>query len=408
VYFGNPEDPGVHGGERAVRLPALQPAMRGALGGPLESTEDITPVKLLSQYSGALRAASDITRRLPMRREPELSRQQTTEWYQLLIEDVQDYAIFLIDREGRVTSWNAGAERVLGWTEAEILGQPASRLFTPENVVDGVPLQELAKAAADGRAEDDRWHIRKDGSRFWASGILTAVRNEGGALIGFGKILRDLTVQKQLEEQLRASLQEKEVLLKEIYHRVKNNLQVISSLLSLQAEMLQDREVLLAFQDCQARIQSMALVHEVLYQSSNLAQVNFGDYARRLAADLLRAQSVAPERIRLIVETDEVWLSAEKAVPCGLILNELLTNCVKHAFPAGRAGDIRIVLRADAEAQVTISVSDTGVGFPEGLDFRNAASLGMQLACLLTEQLGGTIDLERAEGTAFTIRFSVF
>jgi PAS domain S-box-containing protein len=408
VYFGNPEDPGVHGGERAVRLPALQPAMRGALGGPLESTGDITPVKLLSQYSGALREASDITRRLPMRREPELSRQQTTEWYQLLIEDVQDYAIFLIDREGRVTSWNAGAERVLGWTEAEILGQPASRLFTPDDVVDGVPLQELAKAAADGRAEDDRWHIRKDGSRFWASGTLTAVRNDGGALIGFGKILRDRTVQKQLEEQLRASLQEKEVLLKEIYHRVKNNLQVISSLLSLQAEMLQDREVLLAFQDCQARIQSMALVHEVLYQSSNLAQVNFGDYARRLAADLLRAQSVAPERIRLIVETDEVWLSAEKAVPCGLILNELLTNCVKHAFPAGRAGDIRIVLRADAEAQVTISVSDTGVGFPEGLDFRNAASLGMQLACLLTEQLGGTIDLERAEGTAFTIRFSVF
>lgn len=319
-----------------------------------------------------------------------------------------DYAIFLIDHEGRVASWNAGAERVLGWTEAEILGQPASRLFTPDDIVDGVPLQELAKATADGRAEDDRWHIRKDGSRFWASGILTAVRNDGGALIGFGKILRDRTVQKQLEEQLKASLQEKEVLLKEIYHRVKNNLQIISSLLSLQSEMLQDREALLAFQDCQARIQSMALIHEVLYQSSNLAQVNFGDYARRLAADLLRSQSVTPEHIQLTIETDEVWLSPEKAVPCGLILNELLTNCVKHAFPAGKAGDIRIVIRADAEAQVAISVGDTGVGFPEGLDFRSTASLGMQLACLLTEQLGGTIDLERLEGTPLRFAFQPF
>jgi PAS domain S-box-containing protein len=342
-----------------------------------------------------------------MRREPETSHQQTTEWYRRLIEEVHDYAIFLADREGRVISWNGGAERLLGWTEAEILGQSSFCIFVPEDLASGAAARELEKAATEGRAENERCHVRKDGSRFWGSGIMTAMHDDAGTLIGFGKIMRDRTAQRRLEEQLRASLQDKEVLLKEVYHRVKNQLQVISSLLSLQSQTLQDREALLAFHDSQARIQAMALIHEALYQSSSLAQVHFGDYARRLAGDLLRAQSVQPERIRLTFQTDEVWLSAEQAMPCGLILNELLTNCVKHAFPAGRAGDIRIVVQADATAHVTIAVRDTGVGFPEGIDFRTTASLGMQLVCLLTEQLGGTIALERREGTAVTIRFSV-
>jgi PAS domain S-box-containing protein len=342
-----------------------------------------------------------------MTREPELSRQQTTDWYRRLVDEVQDYAIFLTDLEGRVISWNGGAERTLGWTEAEILGQSSFRVFVPEDLASGAAARELATAAAEGRAENERWHLRKDGSRFWGSGIMTAVHDDAGALVGFGKIMRDRTAQRQLEEQLRASLQDKEVLLKEVYHRVKNNLQVIVSLLDLQADTLADPQGRAVFDDCQHRIQVMALIHEALYQSSSLAQVHVGDYARRLAADLLRAQSVQPERLRLTVEADEVWLSADKAVPCGLILNELLTNCVKHAFPAGRAGEIRLAVRADAEAQVTLSVGDSGVGFPPEVDFRNTDSLGLQLICLLTEQLGGTIALERREGTAVTIRFSV-
>jgi PAS domain S-box-containing protein len=342
-----------------------------------------------------------------MTRAPEPSRQQPPEPYRRLIEEVHDYAIFLTDLAGRVISWNGGAERLLGWMEAEILGQSSFCIFVPEDLAAGAAARELETAATEGRAEDERWHQRKDGSRFWGSGIMTAMHDDAGALVGFGKIMRDRTAQRQLEAQLRASLQDKEVLLKEVYHRVKNQLQVISSLLSLQSQTLPDGEALLAFHDCQARLHSMALIHEALYQSSTLAEVHFGDYARRLAGDLLRAQSVQPERIQLTLETGAVWLSAEKAVPCGLILNELLTNCVKHAFPAGRAGEIRLIVQADAEAQVTLSVCDSGVGFPEGIDFRHTASLGMQLVCLLTEQLGGTMALERRHGTAVTIRFSV-
>jgi PAS domain S-box-containing protein len=342
-----------------------------------------------------------------MTREPEPFRQQPPERYRRLIEEVHDYAIFLTDLEGRVISWNGGAERLLGWMEAEILGQSSFCIFVPEDLASGAAAQELEKAATEGRVENERWHLRKDGSRFWGSGIMTAVHDDAGALIGFGKIMRDRTAQRQLEAQLRGSLQDKEVLLKEVYHRIKNNLQVVVSLLDLQADALEDPQARAVFDDCQRRIQAMALVHEALYQSSSLARVHIGDYARRLAGDLLRAQSVQPEHIRLTLEADDVWLSAEKAMPCGLILNELLTNCAKHAFPAGRAGEIRLIVQADAEAQVALSVCDNGVGFPEGLDFRNTASLGMQLACLLTEQLGGTIALERRHGTAVTIRFSV-
>ena len=335
------------------------------------------------------------------------SRPQTTEWYRLLIDEVQDYAIFLIDLEGRVVSWNAGAERLLGGprrksSDSRRLSCLSERISPP-----GATARELEKAAAEGRAEDERWHQRRDGSRFWGSGIMAGIRDDAGALIGFGKIMRDRTAQRQLEEELRASLREKEVLLKEIHHRVKNNLQVISSVLSLQSDTIREREAVAAFQDSQARIHSMALIHEILYQSSNLAQVNLAAYTRRLAEELLHSYQVEPERLRLVVETDEVWLSAEKAMPCGLILNELVANCLQHAFPDGRSGTVRVTLRAEAASQVILSVGDSGVGFPAGVDFRHTESLGLQLMCVLTEQLGGTITLDSSEGTRFTIRFAV-
>jgi len=329
---------------------------------------------------------------------PEPPRPPPAEWYRRLVDEVQDYAIFLTDLEGRVIGWNGGAERLLGWTEAEILGQSSFRVFVPEDLAAG--------AAAEGRAVDERWHRRKDGSRFWGSGIMTAVHDDAGALVGFGKIMRDRTAQRQPEAQLRASLQEKELLFKEMYHRVKNNLQVVVSLLDLQAEALADLQARAVFADCQGRIRAMALVHEALSQSSSLARVPLGAYDQRLAAALVRGQSAQPERLRLAVEADDVWLSAEKAVPCGLILNELLSNCFKHAFPDGRAGEIRITVRADAAAQVTLCVGDNGVGFPPTVDCRHTASLGLQLIHLLTEQLGGTITFERRGGTVVTVRFT--
>jgi two-component sensor histidine kinase len=214
----------------------------------------------------------------------------------------------------------------------------------------------------------------------------------------------DLIEQKRIEAQLTASLREKEVLLKEIHHRVKNNLQVVASLLSLQSESLDDPQLLAHFQESQHRVRAMALIHETLYQARDLAHVDFAQYVRALAADLLQAYAVDTARITLQTQTQEVWLDIDTAIPCSLILNELVTNAVKHAFPDGRPGEIHLDLRAEP-GRTTLQVRDTGVGVPDGLDVRQAESLGWQLVGMLTEQLGGTIDLNRAEGTAVTLTF---
>jgi PAS domain S-box-containing protein len=196
-----------------------------------------------------------------MTRTPDPSRPPLADWYRRLVDEVRDYAIFLIDLEGRVIGRNGGAERLLGWS--------AFRVFVPEDLAAGAAARELATAAAEGRVEDESWHRRKDGSRFWGSGIMTAVHDDAGALVGFGKIMRDRTAQRQLEKELRASLQDKALLLKQMYHRVKNNLQVVVSLLDLQAEALADPQARAIFDDCQQRIRAMTLVHEALSQSSS-------------------------------------------------------------------------------------------------------------------------------------------
>jgi two-component sensor histidine kinase len=214
----------------------------------------------------------------------------------------------------------------------------------------------------------------------------------------------DLIEQKRIEAQLTTSLREKEVLLKEIHHRVKNNLQVVASLLYLQSDSLDDPQLLAQFQESQHRIHSMALIHETLYQARDLAHVDFAQYIQALAAYLMQSYTVDDARIILQTHTHEVWLDIDAAVPCGLILNELVSNTLKHAFPDGRPGEIHLDLRSEP-GLTTLRVRDTGVGFPDGLDVRQAESLGLQLVGMLTEQLGGTIDLSRAEGTTVTLTF---
>ncbi|MBN1889662.1 MAG: AAA family ATPase [Thermoflexales bacterium] len=212
------------------------------------------------------------------------------------------------------------------------------------------------------------------------------------------------------EEWLKASLKEKNVLLAEIHHRVKNNLQVIVSLLNLQANRIQDERVVEALKESQARVKSMALIHEKLYQSPDLARVDLAGYVRTLLAQLFRAYEVDPSTIRLHVDVEKVSLNIGAAVPCGLLINELVTNCLKYAFPpgspqlGGEGGEIRVELYSKDDSLV-LSVGDNGVGFPPDLDFRNTPSLGLQLVVILTRQLDGEIELDRSGGTRFRITF---
>jgi two-component sensor histidine kinase/ActR/RegA family two-component response regulator len=218
-------------------------------------------------------------------------------------------------------------------------------------------------------------------------------------------LIADNAMRQRTEQQLQVLLKEKEVLLKEMHHRVKNNLQIIASLLRLQADAVNDPHVQKIFKDSQHRINTMVLIHETLYQAGDVAHIEFAAYIRSLVTQLLEASGSRAERIALHIEAEAVSLELTTAIPCGLLLNELVTNCLKHAFPYEQAGEIRVALQRGEDRHVRLRVSDTGVGFPAGLDFRATDSLGLQLVCLLTEQLQGTLTLDRRSGTHWTLTF---
>jgi two-component sensor histidine kinase len=226
--------------------------------------------------------------------------------------------------------------------------------------------------------------------------------------IATSKIVRDITHGKRAEQALRASLQEKETLLREIHHRVKNNLAVISSLFYLESTFAKDDYTVQLLQEAQDRVRSMALVHESLYRSGSLAAVNFGEYAQGMLKYLFQTYGVPSGQVSLRTETDEILLNVEIAIPCGLILNELITNCLKHAFPSGRAGEIRFSLRQGTNGRRILRVADNGVGIPPDLDIQKARSLGLRLIRLLTDQLGGEFEIRQTHpGTEAELSFSV-
>ncbi|NWJ48383.1 MAG: PAS domain S-box protein [Chloroflexi bacterium] len=218
-------------------------------------------------------------------------------------------------------------------------------------------------------------------------------------------VATDLTAQKQAESQIRANLVEKETLLKELHHRVKNNLQVVYSLLKLQAANIKDPEIADLFIETQNRVQSMALVHQKLYQAESFSRVDMENYIQSLITNLHHSLSFDPKKVFLDVKIEGVLLNMDTAIPCGLIINELLYNAFKHAFPDNRNGIVKIELSRDATAMFCLRISDDGVGLPENLDPHNTETLGMQLVAMLTRQLDGTLELLKEHGTTFIIKF---
>lgn len=245
-------------------------------------------------------------------------------------------------------------------------------------------------------------------------GVLNLLVQEGHAqqpaeekfLRAAADVLAGIIERRRAEEHVRGALQEKTVLLKEIHHRVKNNMQVISSMLRLQAGYLSDPQALEVFQECQNRVRSMALIHESLYQSGNLARVGIADYVRRLGSQLLQTYRLQAQAVELQVDVDDVYLGVDTAIPCGLILNELITNSLRHAFPDGREGVVGVGLRRD-NGRYVMYVRDTGVGLPPDFDLSSCSSLGLQLVHTLVGQLEGDLAIETgAEGTMFRIAFA--
>ena len=443
----------------------------------------------------------------------------------LILESAVGFAIICTDLDGRIFTWNEGARRIFGHEEAEVVGRSAKIIFTPEDVTADQPGIEMRQALAEGRADDERWHVRKDGSRFWASGLMMPLKKPDGPAQGFLKIVRDLTEQRRAADAFQASegrfhtvienlphkvwflpvggdppfvnrgwraytgftpaqgsrwpellhpddaqaqmelrrqavaagepyelrtrirradgvyrwqlvqmvplkddagrifawlgswtdieeivaaetalaeaLQRQELLTQEASHRVKNTLQILASLLALQARAAKQPEVRRALQDAGARITTAAQVHDRLWRQHELSSVDLDAFLRDLCDDLGRNSAGC----RLEYEGRTILGSADLALPLGLIVNELVTNAFKYACAGGDAVQVR--LERKAAGGLRLEVADRGPGLPDGLDLDgdgNSNSLGMRLVSVFVRQLGGTLEVGAADpGTRFAI-----
>jgi PAS domain S-box-containing protein len=353
-----------------------------------------------------------------------------------------DDAIISKTLEGVIKTWNKGAEHIYGYSSEEVVGKNIS-ILAPNHLKEEIN-QLIEKIKDDERVlHYDTTRIRKDGKEITISVSLSPLFDTSGNLIGISTIARDISQLKKAEEVLKEhldnleitvekrtneltnanvllnteikerkkmgneitkSLEEKEMLLKEIHHRVKNNLMIISSLLNLQSSYIKDKASQDIFKESQNRARSMALIHERLYQSTDLKRIDFGEYISSLATELFHTYEADPGFIKLNINVEDVLLDINTAIPLGLIVNELITNSLTHAFPEGKRGKINVNFHLKDD-HYEFTVKDNGIGFSEDLDFQNTDSLGLQMVTSLTDQIDGEIELDRNNGTEFKITF---
>lgn len=320
-------------------------------------------------------------------------------------------AMIMINRDGVMVLVNAQSERMFGYDREELIGQ-SIEILVPERFRDkhrifraGFFLDARPRPMGIGR---DLTGCRADGSEFPIEIGLNPIATEVGEMV-LASII-DITERRRAQQRLEDALLEKTVLLNEVHHRVKNNLQVITSLLNLQADHAADPRLRAILGESCGRVKAMALTHQLLYERKDFARLDLGDYLARLVHSIHATYGGTGDRIalRLVLPTESVNLDLERAIPCGLLVNELLTNSFKHAFPGERCGEIVIRLDQDGDDfgdLLCLSIADDGVGLPHETELASRSSLGLQLVPLLVEQLHGALAIKRESGTLFCVRF---
>jgi PAS domain S-box-containing protein len=346
-----------------------------------------------------------IYRDITDRKQAEAIIQQSEARFRRIV-DSNMIGIFFSNKDGQITDANDAFLTLVGYGRDELgLGQMNWRNMTPieRRVRAETVAKELQMFGISGTFEKE--YIHKNGTRIPVL-VGIALMNDVAATTDYDvTFVLDITSRKLVEEQLKASLDEKDLLLKEVHHRVKNNLQVISSIFSLQSHYLQDPAALSILADCQNRISSMALIHEKLYQSDRVAKIDFADYIKSLTSNLFSTYNISPNLICLDLQIANVNLNLDTAITCGLLINELVSNSLKHAFPQQRSGKVSLQFAIDSQEQFRLVVQDTGIGLPEDLDLQSARSLGLRLIKALTRQLEGKLKITDQQGAIFQVTF---
>ncbi len=342
-----------------------------------------------------------IARDIRERKQVEAALKKSEIKYRTIFNNIQDI-FYQTDNSGNILEISPSIERYSGYKPSELIGKSVEMVYL--NPQDRNYL--INEIEEKGEVADYELILKtKNKSLLYVSTNAHLLFDSSNNPIGIEGSLRDITDRKNIELQLQKSLIEKEMLLKEIHHRVKNNLMIISSLLNLQSRYIKDEESKNIFKESQNRANSMALIHERLYRSTDLKKIDFGDYIRTLANDLYHTYVMDTSLVQINVEVDDLMLDVNTSIPLGLIVNELVTNSLKHAFLPGESGQINIRFNSQDDKYL-LEVKDNGIGFPKGIDYKNTDSLGLRLVTSLTEQIDGKIEFNDTSGTSFKIIFT--
>jgi PAS domain S-box-containing protein len=365
-----------------------------------DSRENMVPLEIVQLLESAAVELGTALKRV----QSEEALRESQLLYHSLVENLPQY-ILRKDKEGRFTFGNKRFCASVGQPLEAILGKTDLDVYPPE-LAQNYRQDDQAVMATGKILDQVEEHQAPGAARTYVHVVKTPLWDAGGKIIGVQGIFWDVSREKRAEEELQAALAEKEVLLQEVHHRVKNNIQAIIHLIDGQLERIKDRRVCDSLKELQEQARTMALVYERLYQSKDLARIEVGRYLEDLTVNVLEAFGEGRD-IAVKVKAAEVWLDVGIAMPCGLIVNELLTNALKHAFPPGRLerGKIWVELSVEGETY-TLVVRDNGVGLPPGLDWHKTESVGLRLVQMwATHQLGGRLEVETRNGTAFTVVF---